>query len=164
MVTVLSILIVPWNEKSRKKGAKVYTKHRPQRLIVSPLSLPWPGLFHLSLMSFKPWIWPSSPGPKMPKQNVQWFKQWCWKHSQQKQKLSLFRHAFYIFFHSLSHFMTFYVWHLQRLDAVTLPGQETRPPEIDGFSKFQMSFPRHARGLLQDVLGPIQNQQKTLEL
>lgn len=44
---------------------------------------------------------------------------------------SLFRHAFYIFLHSLSHFMTFYVWHLQRLDAVTLPGQETRPHSGD---------------------------------
>ena len=48
-----------------------------------------------------------------------------------RQKWSLFRHAFYIILHSLSHFMTFYVWHLQRLDAVTLPGQETRPHSGD---------------------------------
>lgn len=61
--------------------------------------------------------------------------------------------------HSLSHFMfgTSNGW-------MRSPCQAKRPgliPEIDGFS-IQMSYPRHARGLLQDVLGPIQNQQKNV--
>lgn len=142
MVTVLSILIVPWNEKSRKKGAKVYTKHHPQRLIVSPLSLPWPGLFHVSLMSFKPWIWPSSPGPKMPKeQNVQWFKQWCWKHSQQKT-VGHFFGTHFIYFYIVSHIL----WHFMFGTSngwMRSPCQAKRPgliPEIDGFFEIPDEF------------------------